>query len=75
MSIKPNPGFKALEFKEEAQARVQKELKGLSPEERIKKIQEDVETGPYADWWKRAKAAHQARLRAELDRQEREEAA
>lgn len=75
MKIKPIPGFKALKFKEEAQARVQKELEGLSPEERIQKIRRDVETGPFGDWWKRVRAAQRAKARAELEREEREEAA
>ena len=55
------PGFKALEFKEQAQARVQAELEGLSGEELIRKINEMVESGPLADWWHRMQAKQELR--------------
>jgi len=55
------PGFKALEFKEQAQARVQAELEGLSGEDLVRKINEMVETGPYADWWKEMQARQEVR--------------
>ena len=55
------PGFRALEFKEQAQARVQAELEGLSGEDLVRKIQEMVENGPFADWWKRMKEAQAAK--------------
>ena len=48
------PGFRVLEFKEQAQARVQAQLEGLSGEEVVCKIREIVENGPFADWYKRA---------------------
>jgi len=75
MKVKPIPGFKALKFKEEAQARVLKELEGLSPEERIRKINKDVENGPFGDLVKKWRSAKLAKARAELEREEREEAA
>lgn len=55
------PGFKALEFKEQAQARVQAELAGLSGEEKVRKINELVEAGPLGDWWRKMRAAQKAR--------------
>ena len=55
------PGFKALEFKEQAQDRVQAELEGLSDEDLVRKINEMVEAGPFADWWKKMRAAQDAR--------------
>ena len=55
------PGFKALEFKEQAQARVQAELEGLSGEDLVRKINEMVETGPYAEWWKEMLARQEVR--------------
>lgn len=55
------PGFKALEFKEQAQARVQAELAGLSGEEKLRKINEMVETGPLGDWYRSMRAAQEAR--------------
>ena len=61
--IRPKPieGFHALDFKEEAQARVQAELEGLSGEELVRKIHEMVETGPLAEWWKKMQATHEVR--------------
>ena len=55
------PGFRALEFKEQAQARVQAQLEGLSGEELVCKIREIVESGPSADWWKRMQEAQAAK--------------
>ena len=55
------PGFRALEFKEQVQARVQAELEGLSGEEIVRKIREMVENGPFADWWKRMQEAQAAK--------------
>ena len=51
--IKPIDGFDALKFKAEMQAGVQSEMKGLSTEERIKKIREGVRSGPLSGWWKK----------------------
>jgi len=75
VKIEPIPGFKALKFKEEAQARVLKELEGLSREERIEKMRRDVEAGPFGDLVRKWRAAKIARAKAELEREEREEAA
>jgi len=75
MKIEPIPGFKALEFKEEAQERVQRELEGLSPEERVAKINRDVAEGPFAELVRKWRSAQRAKARAELEREEREEAA
>jgi hypothetical protein len=49
LKVEPMPGFDALKFKEEAQARVQAELEGKSPEEEIQWLRERAETGPFAD--------------------------
>ena len=51
--VKGTKEIKALEFKEQAQARVQAELEGLSGEDLIRKINEMVETGPFAEWWEK----------------------
>ena len=61
--IRPKPikGFHALEFKDEMQARVQAELAGLSGEEKLRKIQEMVESGPFAEWWEKARAKQELR--------------
>ena len=53
MEVQPIPGFDALRFKEEAQARVQAELAGLSPEETVRRIRELAEEGPLDGWWQR----------------------
>ena len=55
------PGFKALEFKEQAQTRVQAELEGLSGEDLVRKIREMVETGPFAEWWAKMQARQEVR--------------
>ncbi len=55
------PGFHAVEFKNEMQAILRAKLAGLSGEERLRKIQEMVENGPFADWWKRAMEAQAAK--------------
>lgn len=55
------PGFKALEFKEQAQARVQAEIEGLSGEDLVRKIDEMVEAGPFRDWWKKMLAKQEVR--------------
>ena len=75
MKIEPIPGFKALKFKDEAQARVQEELEGLSPEERIRKINDDIEHGPFADWWRRVKDAKLAKAKVGLEPREKDQAA
>ena len=64
-----------MEFKEQAQAQVQAQLEGLSPEERIQKINDDVERGPFGDWWRCAKAAKLAKAKAELEPEEKDQAA
>lgn len=55
------PGFKALVFKEEMQARVQAELAGLSGEERLRKMREMLEAGPLAEWWHKMQAKQKVR--------------
>ncbi|MBI2844070.1 MAG: hypothetical protein HYX78_11780 [Armatimonadetes bacterium] len=75
MKPKPIPGFSALKFKEEAQARVQAELDGLSPEEEVTKLNEMVLKGYFGEWWKRKRAEQRAEIRARLDREEKEDAA
>jgi predicted nucleic acid-binding protein len=49
MDIKPIPGFHALAFKDECQARVQAELHGLSPEERVAKLNNTAGNVPVGD--------------------------
>jgi hypothetical protein len=75
MKIDPIPGFSALKFKEETQARVQAELEGLSPEERVRKIREAVENGPLGEWWKQLCAQKRAEAKTALEREELEDAA
>jgi hypothetical protein len=75
MKIEPIPGFSALKFKEEAQASVQAELEGLTPEERICRIRESVENGPLGNWWKQLRANQPAEAKAALERDEQQNAA
>ena len=75
MEYKIIPGFKALKFKEEAQARVQAELVGLSPEEEVAKLNAMVLKGHFAEWWKQSRAEQRAAIRVRLDQEEREDAA
>jgi hypothetical protein len=56
----PIPGFHAVEFKNEMQAILQAKLAGLSGAEKLRKIREIVENGPFADWWKRMQEAQAA---------------
>jgi hypothetical protein len=53
MKILPEQRPDALKLKEELQAKLNEKLKGLSPEEEIRKIRELVEKGPFGDLWKR----------------------
>jgi hypothetical protein len=73
MKIEPIPGFSALKFKAEVQEEIQAELAGLTPEQRIRKIRQDIEKGPLGDWWKQLRAAKRAERRAALEQEEREE--
>jgi hypothetical protein len=51
LKIEPIPGFSALRMKEELQQRVQEQLAGLSPEERLRALQAMVQEGPWAEKW------------------------
>ncbi len=57
MKIPPELQVDALKLKEELQAKLNEKLKGLSPEEEIRKIRELVENGPFGDLWKRLREA------------------
>ncbi|MCL5103357.1 MAG: hypothetical protein M1133_04490 [Armatimonadetes bacterium] len=61
--IRPEPieGFSAIKFKEEMQARLQAQLEGLSDEEKLRKIREIAENGSLGEWWKKMRAARDAR--------------
>ena len=48
--------FDCLAFKDEAQARVVKEIQGLSRAEQLEYFHRHAETGPFADFWKRVRA-------------------
>ncbi|MBI2844066.1 MAG: hypothetical protein HYX78_11760 [Armatimonadetes bacterium] len=54
---------------------MQAELEGLTPEERIRKLNEDAANGPFGEWWKRKLAEQSAGIRYRLDREEKEDAA
>ena len=56
--MKPEPieDFDAIKFKDEMQARVQAELAGLTGEERLRKMQELLESGPLGEWLKKMRA-------------------
>ena len=53
MKIPPEQRLDAIKFKEEMQAKLEEKLAGLSPEERVRKIRELVEDGPFGDLWKK----------------------
>jgi hypothetical protein len=75
LKYKPIPGFSALKLKEEVQAASQADLKGLSPDEVVAKLNHDAANGPFAEWWKQSRAEQRAAARAKLDQEEREDAA
>ena len=56
MTIPPELRVDALEMKDYCQAKVEEELAGLSPEERIRRIRELVENGPLGEWWKKLRS-------------------
>lgn len=49
--------FDCVEFKRKAQERIYEKTKNMSWEQEIQYFRKSVETGPFADWWKRVKAA------------------
>jgi hypothetical protein len=51
LKIEPIPGFSALQMKEELQRRVQEQLAGLPPEERLRALHAMVQEGPWAEKW------------------------
>ena len=57
MTIPPELQVDALKLKDELQAKLDEKLKGLSPEERRRKIREMVENGPFGELWKRLREA------------------
>lgn len=75
MDIEPIPNFNALEFKKRAQNRVQSELSGLAPKEKLQRLRDGVGQGPFADWWKSLRAAEKAKAKAALEEGEHENAA
>ncbi len=56
-------GFDALQFKEDAQSRVQTDLAGLAPAERLRRMRERVSTGPFAEHARRWSDATARRYR------------
>ena len=50
--IPPELRVDAIELKDHCQAKLEEKLKGLPPEERLRKIRELAETGPLGEWWK-----------------------
>lgn len=56
MKIPPELRVDALKMKDYCQAKVEKELAGLSPEERIRKIRDLVDNGPFGEWWKKLRS-------------------
>ena len=54
---KPIRGFDALAFKRRVQAQIAAETRGMTHAEEIEYYRTAAETGPLAEWWKRAKAA------------------
>jgi hypothetical protein len=59
------PGFSALEFKAEAQQRVHDDIRGMTPEERMRYFHEAAEEGPFADRWRRLPEAVPIRCEAD----------
>jgi hypothetical protein len=48
-------GFDCLAFKERVQAEIYEEIKDLSPEQEVEYFRKSVETGPFAEWWKKVR--------------------
>ncbi len=43
--------FDAVAFKDEMQRLAEERLAGVPPEERLLRIREAVESGPFGEWW------------------------
>ena len=43
--------FDAIAFKEEMQRRAEENLAGLPPAERIRRMHQEIESGPLGEWW------------------------
>jgi hypothetical protein len=61
---KVKKGFDALAFKEQAQARIIAETRGMSHAEEIEYFRRSAEEGPMGEWWKRVKRETEARRAA-----------
>jgi hypothetical protein len=59
--VSARDGFDALKMKEDIQRKVQGELAGSSPAERIAGIRRMAEQGTLRDWWARARRARRPR--------------
>ncbi len=44
--------FDAVAFKDEMQRLAEERLAGVPPGERLERIREAVESGPFGEWWK-----------------------
>jgi hypothetical protein len=49
----PEENFDCIAFKRRVQAEIYEEIKDLSPEEEIAYFRRRVETGPFAELWKK----------------------
>ncbi len=47
------PGFDCLQYKWRVQAQIYEETKGMTPQEEIEYFRKAVETGPFAEWWRK----------------------
>jgi len=57
VTIPPELRVDAIKLKEECQRKMEEKLRGLTPDERIRKIREMVENGPFGELWKRRREA------------------
>jgi hypothetical protein len=53
MKVPPELRVDALKLKDELQAKLDEKLRGLPPEEELRKMREIVEEGPLGDFWRR----------------------
>ena len=61
MPQKKSKEFDCLAFKDQAQAKIVEETRGMSPKEQEEYLRKQVETGPFAEFWKRISARRHSR--------------
>jgi hypothetical protein len=54
--MKTDKQFDCIKHKRQAQARIYREIRGLTPSEEAAYFARTAESGPLGEWWKRVKA-------------------